>query len=74
MKKIILLGAVFTSFLLTACNEKIYTVEEFKADKALRDKIFQKCNKGELNKMTNENCLNALNAKLVIEGPTQWSR
>lgn len=40
MKKIILLGAVFTSFLLTACNEKIYTVEEFKADKALRDKIF----------------------------------
>ncbi|OCG08845.1 hypothetical protein A9G13_01940 [Gilliamella sp. wkB178] len=73
MKKIILLSAVIASFLLTACNDKIYTVKEFKEDKGLRDKYFQKCNNGELKPLSDENCINVMNAKIATDGFTQWS-
>lgn len=68
MKKIILLGAVIAGFLLTACNDKIYTVKEFKEDKGLRDKYFQKCNNRELEPSRDENCINVIKAKIATDG------
>jgi len=73
MNKIIIVGAVLASFLLTACNEKIYTVKEFKEDKGLRNKYFQKCNNRELKPLSDENCINVMNATIEVDGFTQWS-
>lgn len=71
MKKIFFL--IFSVFLLSACKEdepkeitvivdKVYTVQEFMADKNLQKEYIRKCKNGELPK-SNLNCENAFSAR-----------
>lgn len=70
MKKIIF---IFLSiFLLSACNEKTYTVDEFMKDDNLRKSFVAKCDNGELHR-EDLNCLNSKKAdrdKTMLDGMT----
>lgn len=70
MKKITFI--LLSVFLLSACNEKTYTVDEFMKDDNLRKSFVAKCSNGELHR-ENLNCLNSRKAernKTMLSGLT----
>ncbi|MDP8042535.1 EexN family lipoprotein [Pasteurella atlantica] len=61
MKKVIFI--LISIFLLNACGEKIYTVDDFSKDDKLLKTYHQKCKNGELN-WENLNCKNMQKARV----------
>lgn len=61
MKKLLVLGSILCGFVLSACDEKIYTVDEFANNKELREEYRQKCKNGELSG-DHLNCQNSFKA------------
>ncbi|MDR0578033.1 MAG: EexN family lipoprotein [Candidatus Accumulibacter sp.] len=63
MKKLALISLLL---ILSACSEKVYTVEEFMANRALMEDINKKCsgNPGKLE--GTPNCVNAEKAKSML--------
>jgi len=71
MKKIIVFSIGVVSFLLTACGEKVYTVDEFKASEGLRVEYTKKCSNGELKGKELQNCDNLFSAQMSLSKPTR---
>ncbi|OCG37244.1 hypothetical protein A9G29_11520 [Gilliamella sp. Fer2-1] len=69
MKKILIF---ITVLFLFGCNEKTYTVEEFKNNKELREEYNKKCENGELDSFSLV-CRNAADAEfsLMIGAPLE---
>lgn len=70
MKKILIL---ITALFLLRCNEKTYTVEDFKNDKELLDKYRKKCENGEIDG-DSLNCQNSHKALILLNRPTNTGK
>ncbi|MBE2898439.1 EexN family lipoprotein [Pasteurellaceae bacterium 20609_3] len=55
-------------FLLSACGEKVYTVDDFKKDEKLLAEYITKCEKGELH----PDDLNCINSKKAINSKFEF--
>lgn len=64
MRKLLVLGSILCGLVLTACNEKIYTVEDFSKNKELRNEYRKKCENGELSG-DHLNCQNSFKAVVL---------
>ncbi|MFQ1000005.1 EexN family lipoprotein [Gilliamella sp. BG6] len=67
MKKILIL---ITAMFLFGCNEKTYTVEDFKNNKELLDEYRKKCENGEIDG-DSLNCENSFKANLSLNTPAR---
>ena len=75
MKTILIL---ITAMFLFGCNEKTYTVDDFKNNKELREEYNKKCKNGELDSFS-LNCRNAAEATFSLRigtkpenNPSAW--
>ncbi|OCG69518.1 hypothetical protein A9G43_00940 [Gilliamella sp. Occ3-1] len=67
MKKILIF---ITAMFLFGCNEKTYTVEDFKNNKELLDEYRKKCENGEIDG-DSLNCENSFKANLNLNTPAR---
>ncbi|MCX8618895.1 EexN family lipoprotein [Gilliamella sp. B2923] len=70
MKKILIL---ITAMFLFGCNEKTYTVEDFKNNKELLDQYRKKCINGEIYG-DSLNCQNSHKALILLNRPTNTGK
>lgn len=71
MKRILFTGIYI--FLLTACGEKTYTVNDFNNDQTLRNKYVLDCRNGKLD-IESLNCRNAIHSDMVIKNEESVSK
>lgn len=62
MKKLLTFTTILV-FILTGCNEKTYTIDEFSANKELRNEYNKKCKNGEID-TESLNCQNVFKASI----------
>lgn len=74
MNKLVTLTILFGAFILSGCNEKTYTVSDFKNNKELLDEYRQKCKNGEIdgNSLNCENSHKALMSQNKIDN-AKWN-
>ncbi|EJF74228.1 EexN family lipoprotein [Bartonella birtlesii] len=65
MNKVIITALLFcTGLAVVGCEEKVYSVEDFKKDGELLDKWYKKCASAGPSFQASENCKNVLKATL----------
>ncbi|OCG27558.1 hypothetical protein A9G45_09395 [Gilliamella sp. HK2] len=70
MKKILIL---ITAMFLFGCNEKTYTVDDFKNNKELLDEYRKKCENGEIDG-DSLNCQNSFKVIVELSRPTNTGK